>query len=144
MKFVIKNIINEEDKNFLPSGVVKLKHYREKDNNNAVLNRILNAIQDFFPYELGDESYCKLESTKSGGHSWHTDTGSNNHMPWCKLGGSILLKKSESGGLLKYRHGEIVEVIEDRKLFDLYLHTSDVEHMITHITGERIVFLLFI
>ena len=140
MRAIIKNIIKEGDIALLPQGrSTKLS----KVINNPIIDKILKEIQKVFPFNIHGESFCRTEQRQKG-HSWHKDTGSLNHMSWCTLGGSILLTTTFSGGDLKYRKNNEIETIKNRKPFDLYIHTSDEEHMVDPSEGCRKVFLLFI
>lgn len=140
MRTIIKNCITKEDVAFLPpGGTTKLS----KVVGDPIVAKILKKIQKVFQFEIHCESFCRIERQQEG-HVWHQDTGSLGHMSWCVLGGSILLTTDFSGGNLKYRKNGIVETVENRQPLDLYLHTSDEEHMVEPSTGNRKVFLIFI
>tara|TARA_A100001015_G_scaffold319967_1_gene444697 strand:+ start:405 stop:827 length:423 start_codon:yes stop_codon:yes gene_type:complete len=140
VRAVIKNIITEEDVICLPQDCsIRLSTVLD----NPIIDKILKEIEKVFPFEIHNESFCRIEKREEG-HVWHQDTGSFNHMSWCKLGGSILLTTDFSGGDLKYRKNNEVESIGDRSRFDLYIHTSDEEHMVEPSIGNRKVFLIFI
>jgi hypothetical protein len=132
MRKRVDNVIDEDDVNWLkaqPTG----KH-RTWDS--APLKKVLAHI-DATPTE---NSYWRVES-KPQGHGWHIDTGSKKHMLWCRYGASVLLSKPDqfTGGTLTYRDRK-----EDKIYRSAYIHSSDVEHMVTPHEGKRTVLLLFI
>ena len=113
--------------------------------NNDIINRIIEKIKEDFTFSIKKQSNYYIE-TKPVGHSWHVDTGTNNHMPWCEIGISILLKEPISGGNTYYSdnlQGDN-KVKSDRNIHDLISHTSDEWHMIEPHKGKRVVFLMFI
>jgi hypothetical protein len=122
------------------SGKLKLK-----SNQNKFVKKILNKLKEDFEFTINRNSYYIVEQRQSG-HNWHKDTGSNNHMTWCQVGVSILLKDGDSGGETYYADDdkETNKIKSNRKLYDLVAHTSDEWHMVTPHTGERVVFLMFI
>lgn len=140
MKLIIKNAITEEEEFLLPEFFQKLIN-----NTNPIVDKLLLIIKKNVDFVLCNESYSVLEKTPESGHVWHKDTGTNNKMPWCKFGVSILLKGEHSGGELLYRDsdGKVFEQ-PGRKVYDMYIHTSDEEHKINRVVGNRRVFLMFI
>lgn len=139
MRFSIPDIVSEEDLDFLDK--TRLNHSMN-DWSNPIIKRVLAEIQKVTSVELCPESYWRVES-RSQGHKWHVDTGDTNHMPWCRIGCSVLISSPSDfqGGVLKYRDEDVKQ-----EIYTLYGHTSDVEHMVTEHTpsGARRVLLLFI
>ena len=146
MKKIYCNFISQEDldkENIFSIGGRKFKVLETSQD--SIAYKVINAIKEDFNFSVKDESYWRVEE-RSGGHQWHKDTGSSNHMMWCEVGISIILKKSASGGDTYY--GDNAEGLNaekvDRDLFDLVAHTSDEWHMVEPNSGGRIVFLMFI
>lgn len=139
MKLVIPNVIDNDD---LSTLAKERLNRRQRDWENPVISKVVEALREHTEIEIQEESYWVIES-KPKGHEWHVDTGSNNHMPWCKFGCTTLLTNPDTfeGGILHYRDEEI-----EPEQFTLYGHTSDVEHMVTpsQPVKKRIVLLLFI
>jgi len=135
---IIKQVITSEDEHELP-----IKKTLLKDCCNPVVNKILDRLRSQINFTINEKSYCKVE-TMNRGHKWHKDTGNKNHMMWCTIGGTMLLTGQHTGGHLVYATNRGQKRIKHRELYDLYVHSSDVEHMITPSTGNRRVFLLFI
>ena len=142
MRWICKGAINEEEEQTLLQ--VGARKILLKKAENPIILKILDIIGEHFDFEISDNSYCRIEK-RSQGHPWHCDTGSNNHMLWCKIGATMLISGDHTGGELSYKKedGE-VETIKNRQLYDLYFHTSDVEHKTEDSIGDRTVFLLFI
>ena len=141
MKTVLKSVITVEEAKLLPLTTTLLL-----ESENAVVQKILDKLKDSGFYSMCEYSYCRIEH-KPSGHGWHTDTGDRDHMMWCKFGATMLLPESThfEGGNLVYRNNNIVEVIKKQKPLDLYVHSSDVEHMVEpHTNGRRSVFLMFL
>jgi len=107
-------------------------------------NKVLEIINNDFNTTPSISSFFKVEQ-KGEGHKWHKDTGTNDHMMWCKVGGSIILKKG-SGGDTYYAddNKQTNKVKSERGLYDLVLHTSDEWHMVEPSDGNRKVLLIFI
>ena len=114
-------------------------------NNNKVLVKILNKLKKDFDFSVKKESYCLMEHMP-GGHQWHRDVGVSNHMSWCEVGISILIKEPISGGNTYYADDdkETNKTKIERGLYDLIVHTSDEWHMVEPHKGKREVFLIFI
>tara|TARA_R110001592_G_scaffold33581_5_gene116245 strand:- start:3324 stop:3773 length:450 start_codon:yes stop_codon:yes gene_type:complete len=149
MRKIYKNFLKEDEVNIITDfykskmgGGLTLKI---NNNKHEVLDSIINKLKDDFLFEVKSQSYWRLESRQSG-HPWHRDTGSNNQMPWCQVGVSILLKKGNSGGETYYADDdkETNKIKSNRKLYDLVAHTSDEWHMVTPHEGSRSVLLMFI
>lgn len=135
--------LTKEDISYLYSTLVVNKKYYILKQKNKVVDKIINKLKIDFSFTVKDESYFRIEQTSENGHDWHVDTGSSNHMMWCELGGTILLKANYQGGKTYYKEdGKVVEV--ERGVGDLCAHSSDVEHKVDPTTGDRQVFLIFI
>ena len=135
--------LTEEDISHLYSTLTVGNKYYVLKQKNKIVDKIINKLKIDFSFTVKDESYFKIEQTGKDGHDWHVDTGSNNHMMWCELGGTILLKADYEGGKTYYKEdGKVVEV--ERSIGDLCAHSSDVEHKVDPTTGDRQVFLIFI
>jgi hypothetical protein len=138
-----KNFLSEDEISFLLKQKVnkqtKIRHTTGR------LKSILDRIQANFDPELllnSEKSYCRLE-TRPKGHKWHKDTGSKNHMTWCKVGSSILLSDPSTfrGGEVLFKNG-----FKIREYNTLICYPADYEHMVTphsNLTGGRFVFLAF-
>tara|TARA_R100000278_G_scaffold12845_3_gene13707 strand:- start:300 stop:731 length:432 start_codon:yes stop_codon:yes gene_type:complete len=143
MRSKYKAFLNKEDISHLYSTLTVGNKYYVLKEKNKVVDKIINKLKIDFSFTVKDESYFKIEQTGKDGHDWHVDTGSNNHMMWCELGGTILLKADYEGGKTYYKEdGKVVEV--ERSIGDLCAHSSDVEHKVDPTTGDRQVFLIFI
>ena len=145
MRFVIKNIVTPEDLSLIPRrlGPSSRVHISKVEDNLGV-KKILDSIRDHYDFTIKPESYYVFES-RSEGHPWHVDTGSENHMAWCTLGGSMIINDSFTGGELLYECKEegIVKT-GVREKFDMWIHTSDEKHKVNPSQGKREAFLLFI
>ena len=143
MRWVVKNIINESEESDLINYCGNSRRLI-KNSQHKILSKILDVIRDYVDFDIKDESYFKIES-RPAGHPWHKDTGSNDHMLWCQVGGTILLSGDHTGGEISYRNEDgTEEMIKDREKHDLYFHTSDVFHKIETSDGKRSAFLIFI
>ena len=158
MRKIYRNIINEEDVNFLLDETWKdpifnkTGVYLNKSANVPVLNKLLEAIRKDFDFQINGYSYMRIE-TRPAGHKWHNDIGvkygnESGHMQWCQLGVSILLSNENDfeGGDTYY--GDDIngtnKIKSDRKQYDMCVHTSDEWHMVESHTGSRTVVLMFI
>tara|TARA_Y100001938_G_scaffold148830_1_gene233660 strand:+ start:62 stop:487 length:426 start_codon:yes stop_codon:yes gene_type:complete len=141
MRKIYKNFITKKEANVL----LKTLGGKIIDSKNKITNKIVDKLKEDFDFKIKPESYYHIEHYPSG-HPWHKDTGINNHMSWCQLGVSILLKNSSSGGDTYYAEDikGTNKIKSDRKLYDLIAHTSDEWHMVEPHEGERVVFLIFI
>lgn len=146
MKATIKDFLTKEDIEQLPSGKwQRIVAYKD----HPIISKILSQINEYtlenwgVEYDLHELSYFSTERRPEG-HIWHVDTGSRNHMPWCRLGVTILLTEDFTGGEIYYREEGKISYFGTRKAGTLYMHTSDVEHMVKPHEGNRTVFLLFI
>jgi hypothetical protein len=143
MRNIYKNFISEEEALSMSKGEVsKVKIIDTKD---EFIKKVLNKIKEDFDFTVNENSYYAIEHRPLG-HGWHKDTGTSNHMMWCQVGISILLKEGDSGGETYYADDdkETNKIKSNRKLYDLVAHTSDEWHMVTQHTGKRVVFLMFI
>lgn len=96
-------------------------------------------MQSYFPISLGGESYAVIEQ-RNEGHPWHVDTGSADHMLWCRYTCSVGLSPRDM-----YTGGEFH--FDDLGPLHHYLgmiaYTTDQRHMVTTHKGERWVLLMF-
>jgi hypothetical protein len=103
------------------------------------LGEPLDWMEEFFPVSLGGESYAVIEQ-RNEGHPWHVDTGSADHMMWCKYTCSVGLSPRDM-----YTGGEFH--FDDLGPLHHYLgmiaYTTDQRHMVTTHKGERWVLLMF-
>ena len=106
---------------------------------NETVMSVLSAV-GLSEDDIQDNSYWSIERAPKG-HQWHVDTGSSNHMPWCKYGTSTLLTDDFSGGEFWYRDDS--EPV-DQKLYSTVMHASDVVHKVEPHSGRRIVLLAFL
>jgi len=137
------NFLTEQDILSLYNNLLVGNKYYVLKTKNLVVDKVIDKLKEDFNFTVKEESYFKIEKTSGNGHDWHVDTGSNNHMLWCDLGATILLKGDYKGGETYYRENDkIIEV--DRGIGDLCAHSSDVEHKVNPTTGDRQVFLIFI
>jgi hypothetical protein len=143
MRKIYKNFTNKQE----AEDVIKNKSSRIKikSNETQFVKKVLNKLKEDFEFTVSGSSYYVVEQRQAG-HGWHKDTGTSNHMPWCQVGISILLKDGDSGGETYYADDdkETNKIKSNRKLYDLVAHTSNEWHMVTPHTGDRVVFLMFI
>ena len=143
MRSKYKAFLTKEDISHLYNTLTVGDKYYVLKEKNKVVDKVINKLKIDFSFTVKDESYFKIEQTSKDGHDWHVDTGSSNHMMWCELGGTILLKADYQGGKTYYKEdGKVIEV--ERDIGDLCAHSSDVEHKVDPTTGDRQVFLIFI
>ena len=143
MRSKYKAFLNKEDISHLYNTLTVGNKYYVLKEKNKVVDKIINKLKIDFSFTVKDESYFKIEQTSENGHDWHVDTGSSNHMMWCELGGTILLKADYQGGKTYYKEdSKVIEV--ERNIGDLCAHSSDVEHKVDPTIGDRQVFLIFI
>ena len=94
-----------------------LRRLQEGDVFIKILKKIFNLISKETSYDykiedgviagpISDQSYINVEkgTPKLYRHKWHSDTGTNSHMSWCKFGTSTLLSNPASfkGAELEY------------------------------------------
>jgi hypothetical protein len=139
MREFIPEVITPEEAAFL----VGLPPKRQKNPkiNHPVIDKIRRKIDSLVAVDWGAPSYTRLERRVNRPHKWHKDTGSSNHMLWCRYGASILLTDNPEAGHLEYRDGFKLEAPEH--FCGLAIHSSDVEHRTVH-NGERITYLAFL
>lgn len=130
---VLRAILGAEDKH-----QVALKDIDEDSTAWFVIQRLADHLPDF---KIHDESYMRIEVTRKSGHHWHVDTGTNNDMPWCKYGCSIMLSRDYEyvGALFRYRDVDI-----QPEYCGLLWHDSSEKHMVERHQGVRAVLLIFI
>tara|TARA_R110002153_G_scaffold71743_4_gene188479 strand:- start:1105 stop:1572 length:468 start_codon:yes stop_codon:yes gene_type:complete len=99
----------------------------------------LDWMRSFFPVVIGDNAYAVVEQMKSG-HPWHTDIGTNSHMPWCRYSASVGLSPREdyTGGDFHFRDMGPLHMFKG-----MIAYTSDFEHKVTSHKGDRVVLLMF-
>lgn len=141
MRVLIKNAINKEDHDALPKGDTSYVLISEETN--PTILKIIDTLKEHFEFTIKPQSYWRIEH-KPAGHGWHIDTGTNNHMPWCQVGCSILLTSNNefSGGETFYNQEEPIKI--ERDIYDIAAHTSDEWHKVEAHTRNRVVLLLFI
>ena len=94
-----------------------------------VVRKVLDNLAEHVDFQLHPESYWRVQNTPDSGIWWHKDTGSAGHMSWCTYGVSLLLT-DEFGGRMKYRNGRVEEIVHGREKLDMYIHSSEEEHMV--------------
>ena len=151
MRKVYRNFITKEEaeeaiNGFRGKGYFIDKGVKMSGKTTKLGKKILDKLKEDFKFEINKDSYWCIETTSPLGHLWHRDTGTSNHMMWCQVGASLLLKDGDGGGDTYYADDdkETNKVKSDRKLYDLIAHTSDQWHMVEPSKGKRIVFLIFI
>ena len=145
MKKIYRNFVTEDEARELLSEPKGSLDGKIKKRDHWLLDRILNTLSEDFEFTVVYESYSSLESNANG-HKWHVDTGTSNHMMWCDIGVSLLLKESNGGGDTYYADNSegLNKEKSDRRIYDLVAHTSDEWHMVDPNNGVRTVFLMFI
>tara|TARA_R110002012_G_scaffold284590_1_gene475437 strand:- start:156 stop:620 length:465 start_codon:yes stop_codon:yes gene_type:complete len=154
MRQLYKNFITKEDVEKLLKNVSK-SHMSVKNafNNSSdktfvefFINKIIKHLKKDFKFKIKKQSYFHIEETRPTGHGWHVDTGTSNHMAWCEIGLSIILKEGEGGGETYYADNQngINKTKSTRKIYDLIAHTSDQWHMVEPSLNGRFVFLMFV
>ena len=144
MRKIYRNFINKKEVELLESDVNSLFN-KINVGDNKIIDRILNQLKLDFDFSIKEQSYYLIEHIPKG-HEWHRDTGINNHMSWCEIGVSLLIKEPLSGGDTYYADDdkETNKIKIERNLYDLIAHTSNEWHMVEPHKGERRVFLMFI
>ena len=163
MRKLYKNFITEEEAeqilNNIPTSHLSVKTALNKElkpkhlSNGAkdvsfiesFIKKINNQLKNDFIFNIKKQSYFHIEETRNSGHSWHIDTGTNNHMLWCEIGLSIILKEGNGGGETYYADNKngLNKIKSNRKMYDLIAHTSDEWHKVAQSYGGRFVFLMF-
>ena len=144
MRKIYRNFINKKEVELLESDVNSLFN-KINVGDNKIIDRILSQLKEDFDFNIKEQSYYLIEHIPKG-HEWHRDTGINNHMSWCEIGVSLLIKEPLSGGDTYYADDgkETNKIKVERNLYDLVAHTSNEWHMVEPHEGERKVFLMFI
>ena len=145
MRKIYRNCITPEEAELL-LGIQRNKYFIIQKDNNVIVDKVINVLKTDFDFEISNYSKYRVEH-RSSGHEWHKDTGSKDHMKWCQVGVSILLKDGDGGGDTFYSDDiteDPVGIKSDRNVYDMVAHTSDEWHMVTPHSGERLVFLMFI
>lgn len=138
MRVYKPNFISESERlNVLSMSKMKGKIFLKDAE--GVISSIFERIEKISNIKPSEEAYARIEH-KTGGHGWHKDTGTTGSMKWCSFGCSILLSELHKfkGGEFYYRDGKAVQETKS-----LVMHSSDVEHLVTKHSGERIVLLFF-
>lgn len=146
-----------------PNDAEDLRNMSNLNNKNTDWSpQIIRDIADRYQQELDDQelilsapSYWRIE-IMSKGHDWHYDgckeeNGElvDNHMPWCKIGTSILLSKSDeyTGGALKFLvDGQEVTVHNhylSGVMYSADKHNNPLKHKVEPHKGNRVVLLMF-
>jgi hypothetical protein len=137
MKLLLPNLLSSEEATEL-SGMGQGKIPLSSE------SLVIKKIQDAIVEVVGSVSwvlpaYMRIES-RPGGCDWHIDTGTKNHMAWCRYGCSIALSDGtdEEVGYIEYGDGEIV-----RNYLSLAIHSSDERHRVPA-SSRRLTFLCFL
>lgn len=141
MKKVYKKVLTISEIEALEKVQVN-RSFKIHDQSPEFIFTIINNLKADFEFSLHKQSYWRVEQS-SQGHPWHLDTGSNNHMMWCKIGCTMLLDGDFEGGETFYKKDNKQQLIP-REKYELLAHTSDEEHMVNPSVGKRKVLLLFI
>ena len=103
------------------------------------LEEPLSWVREFFPVVIGENAYAVVER-KPPGHPWHRDTGSSDHMLWCRYSASVGLSPPDAytGGGFHFR-----DMGPLHHYRGMIAYTSDYEHKVDSHKGERYVLLMF-
>jgi len=129
-----ENVITKQNANILA------KEDGYKLFTDILIEPIIKIIKKIIPIDISKPSYCLVES-RSRGHDWHTDKGTNNHMSWCKYSASILLTNPDN-----YRGGHFLtrdKIIKKAHYLSMLLYSSDIEHKVESFDGNRKALLMF-
>ena len=145
MRAHVKNVIEAKDASALLESSTLHANTKFSEDTPPIIQKVLDEVSKVVDFKLYEESYWRVQPTPINGIWWHIDTGNTGHMAWCSYGVSILLS-DEFGGRMKYRVNGIEEVVSGRERFDMYIHSSEEEHMIEapEQGKTRTVLLLFI
>lgn len=141
MRKVYKDILSKADIDYI-EGLKENNSINIGSNPPVFLSKIISELSKDFDFSIHKKSYWRIEKAPKG-HPWHVDTGTNNHMSWCRVGCTILLDGEFKGGETLYRKDGVEDIVE-RNRYELLAHTSDEEHMVNPSNGERKVLLIFI
>jgi len=135
MRALVRKTITKEEAKIL----------MEKDNINfehPIIKKIIKKCSKYTKRNSASApSYLRIDSGKHG-HTWHKDTGTSNHMPWCNYGLSTLLSYPEDDGLFKYKSPELSYTQAEHYL-NTIVHSSDEYHMVEP-SKNRTVLLMFL
>ena len=145
MRKLVKDVISSEDASVLLNELRHDFSVKLSDDTPPLVQKVLDKLSEHIDFQLSNESYWRVQNTPEAGIWWHKDTGSTGHMSWCTYGVSLLLTE-EFGGRMKYRNEGVEEIVHGREKLDMYIHSSDEEHMVeSPDPGKtRTVLLLFI
>ena len=141
MKGIVKDFVTPEEANQLRSLTQNKSVVIQDLPDGGIRSLIVNRLKEDIPdLKIHDKSYLRIEHIYKG-HGWHVDTGSNNHMPWCTYGCSIMLSRDYEyvGGTFHYRDEDL-----EPDFCQLIWHDSKTEHMVEPHQGVRVVCLIFI
>lgn len=137
MREFIANVITADEARFL----VGIPRGKNPEIDHPCFEKIKAAIAEVAPDANWDPPAFYRVEQKGRNHDWHVDTGTRNHMAWCRYGCSILLANTEDAGYLEYRDG--YQLNHDEHFCGLAIHSSDIEHRTVHNKG-RMTFLAFL
>tara|TARA_R100001594_G_scaffold55921_1_gene89622 strand:+ start:2734 stop:3162 length:429 start_codon:yes stop_codon:yes gene_type:complete len=141
MRKLIKDVIDKDD----AKQILKECSSGNHDFSHPIITKALQNIEEVVG-KLGTNapSYARVER-RAPGHKWHKDTGSNNHMTWCNIGVSILLRKSvgPNKGLFKYKEPD-QSYTQDEHYLNAIVHSSDQWHKVDESDIGRAVLLMFL
>jgi len=137
MREFIPDVITPDEAKYL-AGLRAEKNPKIEHTSVQKIHEVINSLVDV---SWSPPAYSRIEKLSTRCHDWHVDTGSNNQMPWCKYGCSVLLTDSPDAGFLEYRDGYRLDAA--KHFCGLALHSSDVEHRTKH-SGTRITYLAFL
>ena len=145
MRKLVKDVISSEEAALLLNDLRHDFSVKLSDNTPPLVQKVLDKLSEHIDFQVHEESYWRVQNTPEAGIWWHKDTGSMGHMSWCTYGVSLLLT-DEFGGRMKYRNEGVEEIVHGREKLDMYIHSSDEEHMVESPDSGKIrtVLLLFI
>lgn len=103
-----------------------------------LIEPLVHRVSSIVDISLAHPAYAKVEH-KHDGHPWHTDTGNQQHMSWCRWTATVLLTDTFEGGELFFRN---LKGPVDNYL-NLLIYSSDEEHRVNPHEGDRHVLLMF-
>lgn len=104
---------------------------------------LVRIIREFAPISTVSPAYCRVEHRPEG-HPWHQDTGTIDHMAWCKYSASILLTdpKEFTGGGFYFRDNPDDPIFHYLDLL-FFSGGRDNAHQVTRNSGERKALIMF-
>jgi len=88
-----------------------------------------------------------LKECKKDGHKPHYDSGTSNHMSWCRYSASTLLTKDYKGGefiFVDHNNNELQRVNQEIQYGKTLVYDVSNKHMVKpHSDGDRVVDLYF-